>query len=285
MRILIVDSGATKADWQLVKNGKTSHYYLGKGISPVFQSQQEIVDELKEYVIPEFKKWDVEAIYFYGSGCTQENIPTVRNALNQSFAIDNIEVYSDLIAAAHCLCGKKAGIACILGTGSNSCEWNGEAIVKQISPLGFILGDEGSGAYMGKKLLGDALKNRLSEGLKEKLLEEYELTPSIIIDKVYREHYPSRFLASLSSFIKQNITDESIKRIVMESFSEFFERNIKQYNYLKYDVNFVGSIACHYSDFLQETARIKGIKIGKIIMSPMDGLKEYYNLDKNRLNI
>lgn len=277
MNILIADSGATKADWLLVKNAEILHYYSGKGISPVFQSQQEILEELGKHVFPEFEKWDIEVIYFYGSGCTGENIPIIRSTLSQSFAIGNIKVYSDLTAAAHSLCGDKAGIACILGTGSNSCEWDGEAIVKQISPLGFILGDEGSGAYMGKKLLGDALKNRLSEGLKEKLLKKYELTPAIIIDKVYRQPYPSRFLASLSPFIKENIYDESVRRIVTESFNEFFERNVMQYNYKKYDVSFVGSIALHYSDLLHETAKVKEIKIGQIIKSPMDGLIEYYN--------
>lgn len=277
MNILIADSGATKADWLLVKNAEILHYYSGKGISPVFQSQQEILEELGKHVFSEFEKWDIEVIYFYGSGCTGENIPIIKSALSLSFAISNIKVYSDLIAAAHSLCGDKPGIACILGTGSNSCEWDGEAIVKQISPLGFILGDEGSGAYMGKKLLGDALKNRLSEGLKEKLLKKYELTPAIIIDKVYRQPYPSRFLASLSPFIKENISDESVRRIVTESFNEFFERNVMQYNFKKYDVSFVGSIALQYSDLLHETAKGKEIKIGQIIKSPMDGLIEYYN--------
>lgn len=285
MNILIADSGATKADWHLMKNGEMLHYFSGKGLSPVFQTHQEILEELKIHVFPEFEKWDIEAIYFYGSGCTGENIHIVRNALNQSFSLDNIKVYSDLIAVAHCLCGNKAGIVCILGTGSNSCEWDGEAIVKQISPLGFILGDEGSGAYMGKKLLGDALKNRLTDGLKEKLLQEYELTPAIIIDKVYRQPYPSRFLASLSPFMKENIYDESIRRIVTESFNDFFERNIMQYNYKKYEINFVGSIAWCYSDLLYEMAKGKEIKIGQIIKSPMVGLIEYYKNNKNIPNI
>lgn len=285
MKILIADSGATKADWYLVENGEILHFFSSKGISPVFQSQQEIAEELRESVIQEFIKWEIEVIYFYGSGCTAENIPTVWNALNQSFVTDNIKVYSDIIAVAHSLCGNKAGIACILGTGSNSCEWNGKAIVKQISPLGFILGDEGSGAYMGKKLLGDALKNRLSERIKEKLLKEYELTPGKIIDKVYREPYPSRFLASFSPFIKENILDDSIRSIVKESFNQFFERNVMQYNYNKYNVNFAGSIAWHYSELLHETAKSKAINIGKIIKSPIDGLIEYYKSEKNHFSI
>ena len=282
MKILIADSGATKADWHLVMNEKLLHKYTAKGISPIYQSQQEIIDQLNEEIVPQFDKWDIEAIYFYGSGCTEDKTQVVKEALIKSFGINNIEVYSDLIAAAHSICGNKPGIACILGTGSNSCEWNGKTIVKQISPLGFILGDEGSGAHLGKKLLGDALKNRLSEGLKEKLFNEYELTPAIVIDKVYSQAYPSRFLASLSPFIKDNISDESIIRIVVDSFSGFFERNVMQYNYQKYEVNFVGSIACNYSQLLQETAKLKEIKIGKIIKTPMNGLIEFYNINNNK---
>lgn len=280
MKILITDSGATKADWFLVENGEILHFYSGKGISPVFQSQQEILFELKEHVLPVFEKWKVEAIYFYGAGCTTENIPIVHHALNRSFSTDKIGVYSDLLAVAHSLCGNNAGIACILGTGSNSCEWDGKVIVNHIPPLGFILGDEGSGAHMGKKLLGDALKNRLSYGLKEKLFEKYQLTQAVIIDKVYRQPYPSRFLASLSPFIKDNLCDESIRRIVKESFNDFFERNIMQYNYKQLVVNFAGSIAWYYSDLLHEAAKAKSVRIGKIIKSPMEGLIVYHNLDK-----
>lgn len=283
MKILIADSGATKADWYLVEDGNIIHYFSGKGISPVFQNQSEITEELKKNVIPEFEKWYFDMICFYGSGCTAEKTPIVREAINQSFDIDKIEVYSDLIAAAHCLCGDNAGIACILGTGSNSCEWDGKVIVKHISPLGFILGDEGSGAYLGKRLLSDALKNRLSEGLREKLLSEYELTPAKIIDRVYREPYPSRFLASLSPFIIENILDESIRCIVTESFDQFFVRNVMQYNYKDYEVNFVGSIAWHYSELLNETAKNRDIIVGKIIKSPIEGLIDYYKSETKPL--
>jgi N-acetylglucosamine kinase-like BadF-type ATPase len=277
LKRLIADSGATKTDWCLIKGNEILKHYSGKGISPVFQTEDQISNEIHNNVFPEFKEWNISKIHFYGSGCTAENIPIVKNAIFKIFPIETIEVYSDLIAAAHSLCGHKPGIACILGTGSNSCEWDGNRIINQISPLGFILGDEGSGAYIGKKLIGDALKNQLTPGLKELLLDEYELTPSIIIDKVYRQPFPSRFLASLSPFISKHLDDESIRQIVINSFNDFFKRNIMQYNFSEKSVNFVGSIAWYYSDILKETAQLNGIITGKILKSPMIGLIEYYS--------
>lgn len=274
--ILIADSGSTKTDWCLTKNGEVIQRFSGEGINPVFQTGEEIAEEIRLHVHPSLKEADIGAVYFYGAGCIPEKTALVRDAIHQSFPIETIQVYSDLIAAAHSLCGYKAGIACILGTGSNSCEWNGSVIVKQISPLGFILGDEGSGAVLGKQLVGDALKNQLTEGLKEKLLEEYELTPTLLIEKVYRQPFPNRFLASLSPFLLKHIDDLSIRQIVINSFSGFFERNVMQYDYRKNSVNFVGSIAWYFSDVLKEVALEKEIEIGTIVRSPMSGLIEYH---------
>ena len=165
-----------------------------------------------------------------------------------------------------------------MGTGSNSCEWSGKEIVKQVSPLGFILGDEGSGASLGKQLVSDALKNQLSEELKEEFLAEYNLTQATIIDKVYKQPFPSRFLATLAPFLLKHIEDKAVRRIVERSFSDFFERNVMQYNYRKNKVNFVGSVAWYFADILREVAQQKEIEIGKIEQSPMPGLVDYYNL-------
>lgn len=275
--ILIADSGATKADWCLARGKEVLHRFTGKGITPVFQTKEEMAREIRENVLPPLEEAPIEAIYFYGSGCIPEKVPIVREALHASFPLETIEVYSDLIAAAHALCGHQAGIACILGTGSNSCEWDGTRVVKQISPLGFILGDEGSGASLGKQLVSDALKEQLTGGLKEALLEEYRLTPALVIDKVYRQPFPSRFLASLSPFLLKHIADPSIRRLVHRSFSDFFERNVMQYDFQNNKVNFVGSIAWHYAAVLKEVAAEKGIEIGNIIQSPMEGLITYYN--------
>ena len=274
--ILIADSGATKTDWCVAQKGEIVHRFTGKGISPIYQTEDEIALEIEQNVYPVFKDRPINAVYFYGSGCIPEKEDIVRHAIHRYFSAPSIEVYSDLIAAAHALCGHTAGIACILGTGSNSCEWDGEQIINHVPPLGFILGDEGSGAVLGKRLVSDALKNRLSHGLKEKLLDRYGLDQAIVIDKVYRQPFPSRFLAGLSPFILEHIHDESIRNIVDSCFSDFFERNVMQYDFRKNCVNFVGSIAFHYAPYLKEVAAEKGITIGKIIASPMEGLLEYY---------
>ena len=275
--ILIADSGATKTDWCLLQQGEVARQFKTKGISPIFKSQNEITKEIKENVYPQLKDITLRAIYFYGSGCIPEKIDSVKSAIQSSFAIDKIEVNSDLIGAAHALCGTEKGIACILGTGSNSCEWNGRETTNQVSPLGFILGDEGSGANMGKLLISDLLKNQLQEELKNKFLKQYKLTQATIIENVYRKPYPSRFLASISPFLLQNIENDLIKNIVKKSFSDFFERNVMQYNYKNNKTHFVGSIAHFYESILKEVANEKGITIGKIEQSPIEGLINYYS--------
>lgn len=275
--ILIADAGASKTDWCLTGNGEILQRISRNGISPIYQTGEEIDEEIKRNVYPYLKGIIIDAVYFYGAGCIPEKIALVRDAIYQSFPIDTIQVNSDLVAAAHSLCGNEPGIVCIIGTGSNSCEWDGSAIVKQISPLGFILGDEGSGAVLGKQFVADALKNQLTHGLKEAFLTEYNLTPANIIDKIYRQPFPNRFLASLTPFLLKHINDHSVRRIVTNSFSAFFERNIMQYNYQKFSVNFVGSIAWYFSEMLKEVAAQNNIKIGKITQSPIHGLIAYYN--------
>ena len=275
-QILIADSGATKTDWCLTREGEILQRFSGKGISPVYQTEEEIAGEISNHVYPTLKEREIDAIHFYGTGCIPEKIALVRNAIHKSLPIDSINIYSDLVAATHSLCGHQPGIACILGTGSNSCEWSGSEIINQVSPLGFIVGDEGSGATLGRQLVGDALKNQLTPGLKEKLLEEYNLTPALIIERVYRQPFPSRFLASLAPFLLKHIDDKSIHRIVSGGFSGFFERNVIQYDYRKNKVHFVGSIAWYFTDILKEVAADKEIVIGKIEQSPMPGLIEYY---------
>ena len=274
--ILIADSGATKTNWCLLENGNMLHRFNTKGISPIFQTREEISEEIKKYVYPQLQEKKTHAIFFYGSGCIPEKIESVKSAIQFSFATSKIEVHSDLIAAAHALCGNEAGIACILGTGSNSCQWNGTEIVNQVSPLGFILGDEGSGASMGKLLVANVLKNQLPAELKEKFMKQYNLTPAIIIENVYRKPFPSRFLASITPFLLQNMANDAIKDIVKKSFTDFFQRNVMQYDYKNHKVNFIGSIAYYYAAILKQTALENGITIGKIEQSPMEGLIEYY---------
>lgn len=274
--ILIADSGASNARWIVLKNGKVIHSFSSNGISPIYQTEEEIFVSIEKEVLIHVADTNIDAIRFYGSGCIPHNVYKVRNALSRLFRVDDIEVHSDLVAVAHALCGNDNGIACIMGTGSNSCEWNGTEIVKQVPPLGFILGDEGSGASLGKMLVGDILKNQLPDEIKEKFLMQYNMTQSDILDRVYHESFPSRFLASLSPFILQNINTPSVRNIAERGFNDFFDRNVMQYNYRDNRVNIVGSIGWFYSDMIKQIAMQKKIMIGTIVQSPIEGLVRFY---------
>lgn len=275
--ILIADSGSTKTDWCVVLDGTPIKRITTKGINPFFQSEEEIQQELTISLLPQLPEGTVNSVYFYGAGCTPEKAPILRRAIADSLSVvGNIKAHSDMLAAARGLCGHEAGIACILGTGSNSCFYNGEDIVSNISPLGFILGDEGSGAVLGKLLVGDILKNQLSPAIKEAFLKQFDLTAPEIIDRVYRQPFPNRFLASLSPFIAQHLEEPAIRALVFNSFTAFLRRNVMQYDYEKYPVHFIGSVAACYKEILQETALETGIRIGKILQSPMEGLIQYH---------
>jgi N-acetylglucosamine kinase-like BadF-type ATPase len=219
----------------------------------------------------------LDALYFYGAGCLPERIPQVENAARKHLVLKTVEVNGDILAAARGLCGKNPGIACILGTGSNSCFYEGEKIVSNVSPLGYILWDEGSGGVLGRMLLGDILKNQLPARLKEKFLQQFELTPALIIERVYRQPFPNRFLASLSPFLAQNIQEPEIRSLVLTGFKAFLERNVKQYDYHKYPIHFVGSVAYHYREILTEAVRESGMQLGIIRQSPMKGLIEFHS--------
>lgn len=275
--ILIADSGSTKTDWCVVLNGTPIKRFSTKGINPFFQSEEDIQRELTLSLLPQLPEGKPDSVYFYGAGCTPEKAPVLRRAIADSLsAAGTIKAHSDMLAAAHGLCGSEAGIVCILGTGSNSCFYNGEEIVANVSPLGFILGDEGSGAVLGKLLVGDVLKNQLPAGLKEEFLKRFDLTPPEIIDRVYRQPYPNRFLASLSPFLADHLDEPAIRTLVLNSFLAFFRRNVMQYDYTQYAVNFIGSVAYCYKDILLEAAQETGIRMGKILQSPMEGLIRYH---------
>ena len=277
--ILIADSGSTKTDWCVVEKGELVQQIFTKGTNPFFQSEEEISNEIATALLPELKTNEFEAVYFYGAGCGfPDKIAVVHRALTKHLNVaGNVEVATDMLAAARGLCGREAGIACIMGTGSNSCYYDGESIVANVSPLGFILGDEGSGACLGKLMVGDLLKNQMNPELKEKFLAQFNLTPADIIDRVYRKPFPNRFLASLSPFLAQNISEPCVHDLVLNSFKAFFKRNIMQYeNYQNLKVNLIGSVAYYYKEVLAEAAEAMGIQLGTIIQSPMEGLIKYH---------
>ncbi len=267
--ILIADSGSTKTDWILVSTENGTLEIQSTGINPVRDSQGVILHVLQNEVKPKLPAGcRVDEIYFYGAGCIQPFSKAVEESLTETFPNTKISVDSDLLGAARALCGREEGIACILGTGSNSCLYDGERILSNVSPLGFILGDEGSGAVLGKTLVGDLLKGMLGVELREEFLREYKLTPALIINKVYRQPQPNRFLASLVPFIEKHREEAGIHQLLVSSFRSFLSRNVKQYGRSDLPVNFVGSIAFIYKSELSEAIQLEGLKLGKILQKP-----------------
>ncbi|MDR1201306.1 MAG: ATPase [Tannerellaceae bacterium] len=275
--ILIADSGSTKTEWRITDKGQSVKRILTSGMNPYFQNREEIEKEIRQKLLPEISGFTIEAACFYGAGCaTTEKSNLIADVIHHCLFCP-VEAYSDLMGAARALCGKHPGIACILGTGSNSCFYDGERIVKNIPPLGFILGDEGSGAVLGKELVGDCLKNQLPSHLKERFLEQYRLTPAILLEQVYRQPFPNRYLAGFSPFLLENIKEPAIYNLVFDSFRRFFIRNVMQYDYREYPISFTGSIAFYYRDVLIAAAGSLSLLIGQITQTPMEGLLSYHS--------
>jgi N-acetylglucosamine kinase-like BadF-type ATPase len=274
--IILADGGSTKVDWRLIEGGKEIERISTKGANPFFRSREEIGLELAGTLKPALAGRRAEGVYFFGAGCVGDKRHIVAGAIADNVEAGRIEIESDLLAAARGLCGDRPGIACIIGTGSNSCFWDGERIVENVSPLGYVLGDEGSGAVLGKLFVGACLKGLLTEGLREKFLAEYDLTPADILDRVYRQPLANRFLAGLSPFVAANLGDEGIRAMVTGAFRDFFARNVMQYDYRSHEVHFTGSVAWHYRELLRETGIGMGIRMGTITQSPMEGLIKYY---------
>jgi len=275
--ILLADSGSTKTHWCVVRQGAIQQEIFTDGINPFYQTDMEIIALLESQLVPKLANEEIEQIYFYGAGCSfPDKKILVSRALVRFFGNAIIDIQSDLLGAARSLFQHEKGIACILGTGSNSCFYDGVEITQNVSPLGFILGDEGSGAVLGKLFIADCLKNQMPEWIAEKLLDEYELTPAIIMDNIYKKPFPNRFLAKFTPFILEHIEEPAIFNLVYDSFDAFFVRNVMQYPLEDIGVGFVGSIAHYFRDSLEIVASERGIVVLEIVQSPMEGLVKYH---------
>lgn len=277
---LIADSGSTKTEWHLVNSESKTQQFLTKGINPFFQNEKDIVIEIETSLLPSLATTAIKAIHFYGAGCSfPEKKLIVSKALGSVFKNAIIEVESDLTGAARSLFAQNEGIACIMGTGSNSCYYDGKNITRNVSPLGYILGDEGSGAVLGKALVSDCLKNQLPKTIIEQFFSTYNTSPAEILENVYKKPFPNRYLASFSPFLHKNIDNEHIYNIVYKSFDAFFARNIQQYNnYQQLPIAFVGSVAHYFENILQDVARKHNCTISKIVKNPIDGMIQYHKL-------
>ena len=289
--ILLADSGSTKVHWCLVTaSGQCSDVFTD-GINPLFQTtdamRNSICNQLLPQIAPLLWAGTLTHVFFYGAGCTPEKKVFVQKALESVFKKAEVHVESDMLGAARGLLGRNAGVACILGTGSGSCFYNGETIEWCVPSLGYILGDEGSAAVLGKRLVGDLLKNQLGDDLKEAFFAEYKTSMADIIENVYRQPFPNRYLAKLSRFCADHLDDKRIHDLVYDHFVQFIRRNLKQY----FDPSrrrpllplqredapgFVGSIAYYYKPVLEEAMQAEKLPLGTVLQDPIEGLKEYH---------
>lgn len=274
---LIADSGSTKTAWKLIGNSDEVKNIQTAGINPFFRTEEDIFQELTQLLLPETGT-DVQEIFFYGAGIINaEKGDIIRRALNRIYPEASIETHSDVLGAARALFGNQAGIACILGTGSNVCLYDGEKITGGVSPLGFILGDEGSGAVMGRKLLGDYFKEVMPVRLREKFAERFNLTREEALNRVYRAEKPNQFLAQFVPFLSEYPDSAYCQEFVQHNFMEFFERNVcKLPDYTQYPIGFIGSVAFYFSQILGNTASYFGFDEITIVKEPIDGLERYH---------
>ena len=273
---LIADSGSTKVDGRAIKDDGSIVEISTEGINPVFITPEEIVKILSQKLLPVIGP-GVKNVYFYGAGVVSPQlIATLSESFKKVFPESETFAASDVLAAARALCGHNPGIACIMGTGSNSCFYDGENIAKNVRAGGFILGDEASGGVLGKKLISDFIKGLLPAHIQAEFDKRYDLDYMKVVEKVYKQPMPSRFLASFAPFINEFIADPYMENLVNTSFDEFFKRNISQYDYKNHTVNFVGSIAFYFKDKLVAAAERNGMKVGRVLKTPIEGLVEYH---------
>jgi glucosamine kinase len=279
MLTLIADSGSTKTDWVLIDNKTVLSNHKTIGFNPYFQTPEQISAEIQKNLLPflnEFIK-KIGHIYYYGAGCSNDvNCKIVKDGISHGLELGVIDIHHDLLAAARALCGQKPGIACILGTGSNSCLYDGKKVLENVPSVGYMFGDHGSGAQIGKTLIQLYFDGNLPSKLKT-IFEEAGYHREEILDNVYKKGMPSKYLASISKFVQSNIKDPFLRKMVKDCFVDFFQKQISKYsNSREYTVNSVGSIGFYYKDILAEVANEQGYKLGKVIKSPIDGLIEYH---------
>ena len=276
--ILIADSGSTKTDWVLLNktDGSIVASVHTAGINPVHQSAPDIRNTLDTLKAQLPAACALTAVRFYGAGCTPQHAPLMGTLLQEVLGAHDVQVQSDLMAAAHALCGRQEGIACILGTGANSGLYDGSRMVQNTPALGYILGDEGSGAVLGRLFMNAIFKDPAFAAVRDDFLAEQQLTMADIIRRVYREPMANRFLASVSLYVGQHIDNELLHKLVVDNFRQFFRRNVAPYRRPDLPVHFVGSMAHHYPDQLAEAAQTEGFSVGRVVRSPMDGLISYH---------
>ncbi len=277
MAKLIADSGSTKCEWCIL-DGKKKKTIFTQGISPYFLNTAEITNLITTDLLPKIKNYNIEQVFYYGTGCASAgNRLIVRNGLKKIFKEASIIVEHDLLAACRALSGNEKGIVCILGTGSNSCYFNGKKIVKNSPGLGYVLGDEGSGTYLGKKVLQYYLYNTFDEDLRFRFNDTFKTNEVTILDSVYKNPLPNRYLASFASFLVENRGHYMIENIIEDGLNDFFFHHICKYSESwSLPINFVGGIAYGFRDVVKELCSSYELELGTILKNPMEGLTKYH---------
>ncbi len=277
--ILIADSGSTKTDWRILVQNVVVGQTQTVGFNPYYQDANSIANELIISLLP-ICKGEVKQVFYYGTGVTNdEKADVIKDAILKVFpTCSQIEAYSDVVGAARAACGRNAGIACILGTGSNSIYFDGEKTGFQVPPLGFWLGDEGSGGHLGKSLILSYLHKEMPVEIRTKFEEKYGVMDRLtVLENAYHKPFPNRYFASFSKFLFDNLENDFCHNLVEKCFHEFFEKYILKYPMCHdVSVNFVGSVAFYYKDLLTQVSDSQGISIGEILETPIDGLAKYH---------
>lgn len=283
--LLVADSGSSKADWILTISENQSISFRTAGINPFFFSEKEIIKIFNE--TPEIQDYTdkVTEIYFFGAGCSSpDRREIISNALSKIFKNAFVSVDIDLVACIYATTGTSKGLCCILGTGSNISYFDGEKIQVSKHGLGYILGDEGSGTYFGRKLITGFLYGTMPQDLAEKFYSKYTIDKESIIKKVYQEPAPNFYLASFAPFMSENLEHPYVIDLLEKGFNEFIETNIKSYpDYKLHTCHFVGSIAFHFSSVLKRLCEEKGIKVGKILKHPIEELSLFISKNGDKL--
>ena len=276
---LIIDSGATKTQWTILDGNVVVDTIYTTGINPYYMEGKQIKKLLDEELSRAFLNLPIRQIHFYGTGCsTETNCKKVKDLLTLFFKEAKIDMNHDLTGAAVALLKEERGIACILGTGSNSCLWDGHKIIENVPSLGYLLGDEGSGTYLGKLILKAFLSGDADKTLTEKFYAFAELDFAGILHKIYKESQANRWIAGFSQFASANLNEPFIRELVRQNFEDFLKAQVFKYSgFQELEVSFVGSVAYYFRDILSEVLDDNNVKTGRILQKPMDGLIEYYS--------
>jgi glucosamine kinase len=277
---LIADSGSTKTTWILLEQDKVKETIGTSGLNPYFHDSESVEAVLRADLIPFVVEDNIREVYFYGAGCSTEyNNSMIRDAILHFFRKAEVHIYHDILGAARALFGQGKGIACILGTGCNSCFFDGTSLYSKVDSLGYLFGDEGAGSYLGKLFMSAYLKKELPEELRASFDKQYGFTLEDILNSLYNKPSPNKFLASFSLFLSPNREHPFVETLIERSFLDFFKAHIEKYEgYKTYPIGFIGSIAFIYRDILRAIARKEGITISRILPSPIEGLVDYHTI-------